>query len=148
VPYKDPDAQREYMRLWIKRRRDEWFAKNGPCNKCGTIENLQLDHIDPKTKKHHAVWSWSEKRRNKELRKCQVLCKKCHLSKTKVDGSYFKKTHRGEKNGNSKLKIRDILMIRKRIKSGEKLITIAKIYGVTGETIRVIKTGDSWAWLK
>lgn len=76
---------KKYQREWIAKRRQEWFNSAGPCVQCGTMENRQLDHIDPKTKIHHAIWSWAKERRDKELTKCQVLCKNCHLEKSKKD---------------------------------------------------------------
>lgn len=45
---------------------------------CGSIENLEVDHIDSSTKVGHNVWSWKQERRDEELAKCQVLCKDCH----------------------------------------------------------------------
>jgi hypothetical protein len=85
MPYKDPDKQREYTRKWIAERRRVWLENNGPCVKCGSDENLQVDHVDPKLKISHKVWSWSEKRRNTELAKCQILCSNCHKKKTKSE---------------------------------------------------------------
>jgi len=81
----------EYQRKWLRKRREEWFSKNGPCAKCGSKEELELDHIDPATKVDHSVWSWSEERRLAELAKCQVLCGKCHKEKTAA--SVRKLTH-------------------------------------------------------
>lgn len=78
------EAQREYQKLWVARRRADWF-KNKSCALCGSQENLELDHIDPSTKVHHAVWSWSEQRRSAELAKCRHLCAVCHMEKTKND---------------------------------------------------------------
>lgn len=82
MPYKDPNKQREYQRLMVARRRADWLEKNGPCVKCGSSKRLEVDHIDPSQKIEHRVWSWSEKRLQKELAKCQVLCHPCHLAKT------------------------------------------------------------------
>lgn len=85
MPYKDLKKQREYQRVWMKKRRDEWFEENGPCVKCGSLENLELDHIDPDKKVSHSVWSWSLLKREEELSKCQVLCRECHIRKTCQD---------------------------------------------------------------
>lgn len=73
--------KRAYQKSWIKNRRDQWIAENGPC-KCGSDDRLQVDHIDPKTKTTHRIWSWSEERRKSELLKCQVLCYSCHKKKS------------------------------------------------------------------
>ncbi len=82
---------KEYGVKWyaevVKPRREKWFAENGPCRKCGSWDRLELDHVDPATKVHHAIWSWSEKRRSEELKKCQPLCRVCHKKKSVA---YFK----------------------------------------------------------
>lgn len=77
-------AQREYQRQWIAARRAAWLAGKS-CATCGATDNLEVDHIDPLKKVTHRVWSWSEKRRQAELAKCQVLCTSCHLDKTLTD---------------------------------------------------------------
>lgn len=82
MPYKDPVKQREYLRKRYARRRSEWLKHNGPCKNCGDWKNLEVDHINPKEKVSHSVWSWSEERMLNELAKCQVLCHDCHVQKT------------------------------------------------------------------
>jgi 5-methylcytosine-specific restriction endonuclease McrA len=69
-------------RIYSTRRR-EWFAKHGPCRRCGGRRYLELDHIDPATKVSHKVWQWRKERREAELAKCQVLCRVCHHFKTR-----------------------------------------------------------------
>ncbi len=81
MPYKDKIKQLEYQRKWMAKRRQDWLDSNGPC-KCGSWDNLEVDHIDPNLKIDHKVWSWTEEKRNAELAKCQVLCYICHLAKT------------------------------------------------------------------
>lgn len=66
----------------MKDARKKWFTENGPCKKCGSEESLELDHINPEEKVAHTVWSWTPMRRELELAKCQVLCRKCHREKT------------------------------------------------------------------
>ncbi len=82
MPYKDKQKQQEYQRQWLKNRRKKWIDKNGPCKLCGSDINLEVDHKDRSIKVDHKVWSWSLERADKELKKCQVLCKKCHRKKT------------------------------------------------------------------
>ncbi len=82
MPYKDPERQREYQANRLLYLRNEWINSNGPCVKCRTWKNLEVDHVDPSTKVSHNVWSWSPDRRKEELSKCQVLCVECHKEKT------------------------------------------------------------------
>jgi 5-methylcytosine-specific restriction endonuclease McrA len=82
VGYKNKNQQREYQRQWIAKNRAKWISENGPCKKCGSSEKLEVDHRDPSSKINHNVWSWSEERRAVELKKCWVLCHKCHSQKT------------------------------------------------------------------
>lgn len=88
MSYRDKDRQRAYGRAWIRSRREAWLRANGPCRQCGSSDRLEVDHIDPAQKVHHAVWSWTEARRAVELAKCQVLCCMCHRAKT---GAQFRK---------------------------------------------------------
>lgn len=77
MPYKDKDKQREYQRLWIKRRRQEYLGDKS-CAECGSNDSLEVHHTDPTLKVDHKVWSWVQSRRDEELAKCEVLCKSCH----------------------------------------------------------------------
>lgn len=55
----------------------------GRCVQCGSDEDLEFDHIDPTTKKFTISKLWSNTTAcGEELKKCQLLCKSCHLSKT------------------------------------------------------------------
>ena len=80
----DRDRKREYQRTWKRERRLAWIAEQGgKCMKCGNVNmiELEVDHVDPCEKVEHRIWSWSRERREEELKKCQVLCKKCHDAK-------------------------------------------------------------------
>lgn len=85
MAYKDPEKQREYQRAyqraWQAARRAEWFAGRA-CVDCGSTTDLELDHVDCRTKVHHAVWSWRRERREAELAKCVARCHDCHVAKT------------------------------------------------------------------
>lgn len=78
------DKKREYQRQWVANRRAAWLSDK-VCVKCGSRDDLQVDHIDGAQKVSHRIWSWTAKRREAELAKCQVLCTPCHRSKTKAD---------------------------------------------------------------
>lgn len=102
MSYKDRERQREYVRTWVAKRRQQWLREHGPCWWCGSWIDLEVDHIDPDRKVTHAVWTWSESRRLAELKKCQVLCNQCHLRKTAIDrrakvrhGSYVMRVRLG-----------------------------------------------------
>lgn len=81
MPYSDRAKHNAAQLRYRSERRAAWFAEHGPC-KCGSWNKLELDHIDPKQKVDHKIWSWAENRRNVELAKCQVLCHKCHKAKS------------------------------------------------------------------
>jgi hypothetical protein len=81
MAYKDPTKQKEYQRKWIADRRAQFFIDKS-CVVCGSTDQLELDHIDPTTKISNSIWSWSQKRQDDEIAKCQVLCHDHHVEKT------------------------------------------------------------------
>jgi 5-methylcytosine-specific restriction endonuclease McrA len=86
--YKDPLKQKAYQRRWISERRRAYLDGKS-CVQCGCSEvsQLEVDHINREEKVSHRIWSWSEARRHDELRKCQVLCRACHIEKTAQENS-------------------------------------------------------------
>lgn len=84
MPYKDPDKQRAFQRQSVARRRLAWINANGPCAQCGSADRLEVDHIDPALKEMQPrnIWSRRKEVQERELAKCQVLCKRCHFAKT------------------------------------------------------------------
>jgi hypothetical protein len=85
--------QREYMRAWKRNRRAK-YMEGKVCVWCGSDENLENHHVDPEEKEGHNIWTWSEKRIERELAKCIVLCRHCHRS-------YHWELRRGEINNQS-----------------------------------------------
>lgn len=79
MPHTPETRERAYRKM--RQNRKDFFL-NKVCVKCGSNEDLELDHIDPDKKKSHNIWSWSKVKREEEISKCQVLCKKCHRKKT------------------------------------------------------------------
>ena len=86
---------------WTERyhkARGEFFADK-VCVKCGSGAFLELDHIDPTQKVSHKIWSWSKVRREAELAKCQVLCRKCHKDKSCEQRGYKREVSHGTLSG-------------------------------------------------
>lgn len=93
MPYKNPDEQREYQRLWMARRRSEAIkAFGGQCVRCGSVKELEFAHKNRTLKDRpykgtgQAVnWSWSPDRITAELAKCELLCSECHKVDTRKE---------------------------------------------------------------
>ena len=81
--------QKQYMLNRYYRRQEKAIRQlGGACVTCGTKESLEFDHIDPITKEFtlaKGLATWAESRIQKELSKCQLLCKPCHIDKTRQD---------------------------------------------------------------
>ena len=143
-----PDERRAYQRAWIKRRRDDWIAANGPCVICGSPENLEVDHKDPTSKRLQPSGLWSLSLRNpkriEELEKCQVLCHQCHVDKSTVlDGRT-----RGENNGNSILTANQVMeLLDLRQSSNLTYVEISRLFGVSKSTVAKICQGRYWSHL-
>ena len=78
----------DYMKRRYKQRRELMLSILGDsCSKCGSVENLQVDHIYWVDKEFNfsKYWNCSLKVFLSELSKCQVLCSECHKEKSKVD---------------------------------------------------------------
>jgi 5-methylcytosine-specific restriction endonuclease McrA len=76
---------REYFKEYYARRKSEYIALlGGKCARCGSTENLEFDHIDPKIKSFNITnfLNFSRAKVLEELKKCQLLCYICHKKKT------------------------------------------------------------------
>jgi 5-methylcytosine-specific restriction endonuclease McrA len=74
-----------------KNLRSAWIvSQGGMCFMCGCTQNLEVDHVDPATKRWDGdeIWGRSEPDRISELAGCQVLCRDCHKLKTKLEPHY------------------------------------------------------------
>lgn len=77
---------REYNLKYYHSRRAELINKlGGRCSLCGSVEDLQFDHMDSSLKEfaisknlQRGIQFLAD-----ELDKCQLLCKKCHMKKSK-----------------------------------------------------------------
>jgi hypothetical protein len=92
------DYIKKYMLKRYWKRRNETLEKLGGCCRiCKTKEKLELDHIDPNSKSFEIsqIWNYRKEVFNKEIEKCQILCKKCHIEKTLIDNNKIsaKNTH-------------------------------------------------------
>jgi 5-methylcytosine-specific restriction endonuclease McrA len=81
MPIKNVVERRKWQLAWLKNRRDAWFADK-KCVDCGSTERLEIDHVNPAEKVANSVWSWTKKKRDVELAKCEVRCYKCHKKRT------------------------------------------------------------------
>ena len=70
----------------IKRRNKLKAMLGGRC-KCGSLKKLEFDHIDRKEKSFTISMGLDKpwKVLVVEVKKCQLLCKKCHIKKTAKD---------------------------------------------------------------
>jgi hypothetical protein len=87
------NEQRSALR---KTRRDEAIAKRGGCCiKCGSTVNLEFHHRnrDEKEVSISHIWLGSEKNREKELAKCDLLCTKCHDLETAKERGWGTSPH-------------------------------------------------------
>lgn len=80
-----------------KKRREERRAKlvqllGGKCVACGSKKDLHFDHKNKRTKTMDIAHSIDTKEDLlvKEVKKCQLLCKPCHIKKTRDSWDYAK----------------------------------------------------------
>lgn len=135
---------REYQRRWIAQRRRDWIDANGPCAKCGSWDELEVDHKDASTKVFNPSYLWSlavsNPKRIAELAKCWVLCKTCHNTKTTISGERAC----GQRIGSSKLNERDVARIRILRKKGATLRGLGELFNVDQRAISAICKRETW----
>ena len=130
--------QRKYIQQKNETRKlKAIIALGGKCVKCGLTCCLELDHIDKSTKSFPISRPPSEKAFMEELKKCQILCRWCHREKSI-------KEHQGENCLHAKLTTKQVLEIKKRLKSGELGSALSKEFGVCPMQISRIKNGKRW----
>ena len=132
MPCATKELQREYQRKWMARRRAEYFADKH-CLKCDRTDNLEIHHRDPSQKISHRIWSWSKKRREEELKKCDVLCADCHPSNPPI--------LTGEKNGQCKLSDKNMILVKTDLDAGLSCRKVARKYNVAHQHISRIRRG-------
>lgn len=88
-----------YMAERRKNRRNQLIEMSGgKCQKCGSIDDLNFDHKDPKDRSFRLTGktldgSWEKILQ--EWRKCQLLCRICHIKKTKENDEYGEPWNKG-----------------------------------------------------
>jgi 5-methylcytosine-specific restriction endonuclease McrA len=130
------EKKRAYQRTWLAARRASYVAGQR-CVHCGSLEKLELDHIDSTAKAaswSHAIWSWTKARLEAELAKCQWLCHVCHLKKSIADW---------RRNPNSAPPLSDDA-IREIRASHETSKVVGRRFGVDGSTIRRIRRRERY----
>ena len=88
----------KYLRERYQRRKAKAVERlGGCCCRCGSTENLEIDHIDrtQKTMSFSRMYVVSRKRFEEELSKCQILCKPCHTDKSIEERGHNRRTEHG-----------------------------------------------------
>lgn len=83
------EKKKNYMKAYYASKKQKLIESLGSCcSVCGSIDSLEMDHIDWREKKFSISDMWAMKEQSKlkkELKKCQLLCSRCHKKKTKKD---------------------------------------------------------------
>ena len=80
--------QPQYQRRRYLNKKQEFIDYlGGKCVMCGAKKGLEFDHINRSAKDFSIMSKWKLPLDDikEELDKCQLLCKSCHLKKTKED---------------------------------------------------------------
>lgn len=80
------------LRRYHKRRAEAVAFLGGKCVLCGSVNNLEFDHIDKTTKMFDIAHCWNKPLEVfwTEVKKCQLLCDQHHNFKT-IDEKGFKR---------------------------------------------------------
>lgn len=134
--------QRKYKSEQIKKLKLQAIEQlGGECVSCHTKSDLELDHIDRKTKTFPISRPPSEKAFWQEIKKCQILCKPCHRIKST-------KEHQGDNCPHAKLTSEQIKEIRKELLLGCKGSELSRKYGVSVTHISKIKNKKRWGHIE
>lgn len=84
-----PEQNAAYLRKRYAEQMKEFHeALGGKCVRCGSTEEIEIDHIDRTTKSFNIGRLWAKKDLPKvyeELAKCQLLCRTHHIEKTTIE---------------------------------------------------------------
>lgn len=132
------------MKEYYHGRRKEYLEKlRGKCKQCGAEENLEFDHIDPKSKKFNIghLLNTSKEKTIIELKKCQLLCKNCHDKKTRKNKDFKIRNPRLSAN---KFNADQIRLIKAEIVKGKSYREISEKFNISKFMIHKIKSGKHW----
>lgn len=138
------ERMRAYMAARRARIRSEMVAVlGGKCSQCGSTEDLEFDHKEPRTKLFTIASGFDRPRAQllTEVRKCQLLCGPHHREKTQDDEPNPNRV-RGERHGHAKLTTAEVLEIRSA--TGVSQQQLADAFGVSRTTIRRILIREIW----
>lgn len=79
------DERRQYLREYL----------GGKCVRCGATERLEFDHIIKETKSFtigSSLTCFTIEELIEEVKKCQLLCRPCHIIKSDEEGDWAKLT--------------------------------------------------------
>lgn len=94
-----------------------------------------MDHIDPKEKVSHRIWSWSWERIAIETAKCVVRCTPCHREKS---------LNNGDNDSRAKINLDIAEKIRLEYKKGQTQKALADKYGLRQQTVSKIVRNKIW----
>ncbi len=88
MPYQSKEQQSVYMRRRYERQRQFFIELLGrQCRRCRATTRLEIDHIDPATKKVRLGKLFGKRTIVtaviEVVEKCQILCRTCHIDKTR-----------------------------------------------------------------
>lgn len=105
----DVDRRERHRRYQLERyyQKKAWMVEylGGKCSVCGSCDRLEIDHIDRTRKKYTLTGIYD--RTNvvlEELKKCQLLCRSCHQTKTIHEGGHRDRSQHTMNNGNGRCK--------------------------------------------
>ena len=104
MPFANKKVYNAYMREYMINRYHDQRGRalsilGNKCKRCGNLEDLEFDHVDPRSKvceieKLFTTAAWD--RVEDELDKCQLLCKPCHTIKTNAQlGTSYRRGPKG-----------------------------------------------------